>query len=96
MYKDNQVTLKEAINQLLDTYKLKNKMKTLDIINEWSKLVGPMIAKHTRDIYLRDGVLHVKFDSSPLKQEVQMMKTKMIAHLNKELGEEVVKDLKVL
>ena len=94
--KNNEVTLKEALNQLLDSYKLKSKVKSVELIGQWEKLVGSMIAKHTKDIYLRDSVLIWKFDSSALKQEVTMMKSRMIKHLNKEMGEELIKDIKVL
>ncbi|MGB0431735.1 MAG: DUF721 domain-containing protein [Bacteroidia bacterium] len=96
MYNNNQVTLKDAINQLLDSYKLKSKMKTIEIEKKWRSLMGPMIANHTKDIFLKQGVLHIRFDSSPLKQEMQMMKSKTILHLNENLGEAVVKDIRLL
>lgn len=96
MRKNNEITLKEALNQLLDSYKLKSKVKSIELIGQWEKLVGPMMAKHTKDIYLRDSVLILKFDSAALKQEVSMMKTKMIKHLNSEMGEELIKDIRIL
>ena len=96
MNKNNQVTLKEAINKLLDSYQLKGKMKTVELINQWEKLVGPMIARHTKDIYMNGSTLVLKFDSAPLKQEVSMMKTRLIKHLNESLGEEVIKDVSIM
>lgn len=94
--KRNEVTLKEAINRLLDSYKIKNKLKVVQLTSQWEKLVGPMIARHTRDIYMKQDTLVLKFDSAPLKQEVSMMKSRLIVHLNEALGEEVIKDITLL
>jgi len=96
VYKDNQVTLKDAINKLLDTYQLKGKMKTVELVTKWEKLVGSMTAKHTLDIFLHGSTLTLKFDSAPLKQEVSMMKTRLMKHLNDELGEEIIKEIRIL
>ncbi len=71
-------------------------MKTIEISSQWSTLMGPMIANHTKDIFLKEGVLFVRFDSAPLKQEMSMMKTKVIKHLNEQMGEEIIKDIKLL
>lgn len=97
MYKKrNEVTLKEAINQLLDSYKIKNKLKAVELTNQWPKLVGPMIARHTKELYMKQDTLVLKFDSAPLKQEVAMMKTRLMVRLNEALGEEIIKDIVLL
>lgn len=96
MYKNNQITLKEALEKMVDAYQLKGKIKTVELTTKWHTLVGPMLAKHTTYLQLQAGILVIKFDSAPLKQEVSMMKSRMKQHLNEALGEELIKDIRIL
>lgn len=93
MRKNNEVTLKEGINKLLESYQLKGKMKLVELQSNWEGLVGSMIAKHTQEIYMKGNVLVLRFDSAPLKQEVSMMKSRLMKHLNEALGGEPIKDI---
>ncbi|MBX7095019.1 MAG: DUF721 domain-containing protein [Flavobacteriales bacterium] len=89
----NQTTLKEAIDRLLQAYKLKGKMQELDIVSSWEQIMGRTIAKRTKDLYIKDKVLVVKLDSSVLREELQMGKSKIIELINQHAGEEVVNEI---
>ena len=52
MKKTNEVTLKEAIDNMLHVYKLKGKVYEAQLVNSWGRIMGAMIEKHTRDLYL--------------------------------------------
>lgn len=93
---NNEQSLKQALNAYLEAYNLKGKMRAKDIEKNWKELMGPMIAKHTTKIYMHKHTLVVKFDSSALKHEVSMMKSKVIEMLNDYLGEKYIIDLKIL
>lgn len=87
---DNIVTLKDAIDKLLNTYKMSQKMDEISIQNEWEKLMSPAIVKRTKKITLRKGVLQVQIDSSVLRHELSFMKDKIIQKFNKQLGKRVI------
>lgn len=89
-------SLRDAITRLLEVYGLKNKLKGVELESSWAEIVGPMIAKYTQEVKLKNQTLIVKFNSAPLKQEVIMMKSKFIKRLNEELGGEYVKEMLVL
>ena len=89
-------SLGSAITRLLEVYGLKTKLKSIELQSSWAEIVGPMIAKYTKEVQLRNGTLIVKFDSAPLRQEVIMMKSKFIARLNEDLGGEYVKEMLIL
>lgn len=91
--KSNQTTLKDAIDRLLEAYKLKSKMQELDIVSSWEQIMGRTIAKRTKDLYIKDKVLVVKLDSSVLREELQMGKSKIIELINQHAGEEVVNEI---
>ena len=89
----NEYTLKEAINKLLETYRLKGKLSEVNIIERWETMMGKMIAKHTTNIYLKDRKLFLTIDSAPLRHELTFAKEKIIEILNREMGEEVIEEV---
>ena len=91
--KSNSSTLKEAIDDLLNAYRLSDKLDEHRLLSSWEKVMGKMIAKHTKEIYMKDKVLTIKLDSAVLREELSYAKTKMIKLLNDSIGKEVVKDV---
>lgn len=93
MRKSNDYSLKEAITALMQMYNLKGKMDEVHLRTSWDKIMGIPIARHTKGMKLKDGVLFLSLDSPSLKQELLMSKSKMIKLLNEEFGEEIIKEV---
>jgi len=93
MGRHNEHSLKEAIDQLLKAYKLDDKMAERRLIGSWDSVMGAMIAKHTKDLSIRNKQLFVTLDSSGLRNELSMAKTKIIKMLNDEVGREVITEV---
>lgn len=91
--KSNTNTLKDAISDLLKAYHLSDKLDEHRIISSWEKLMGKMIARHTKEIYIKDKVLTIKLDSAVLREELSFAKTKMIRLLNDSIGREIVREV---
>lgn len=89
----NEVTLKEAIQELLDHYKIRGKLNENRLTHSWEKIMGKVIANHTTNVYVKEGVLYIKLDSSVLRQELGYAKTKIIDRINEELEMRVVDDV---
>ena len=62
-------------------------------IQSWGGLLGEGAMKYTTHIYIRNGVLHVRLSSAVLRNELNMSRELLIARLNKEAGEEVIRDI---
>lgn len=91
----NELTLKEAINRLLEVYKLDRGVDEAAIIASWEELMGGPIARRTRNIYFKNGKLVVQLDSSTLRHELNLGKEKLKALLNEKAGKEVVLDIEI-
>ena len=89
----NAVTLKEAIQMMVREFKLSSGLHESKIRENWSKVMGTMIARHTSNISLRKGKLYLKIESAALKQELTYSKDKIKEIFNKELGENVITDV---
>ena len=93
MRDSNQQSLKEALKQYLKEYRLKDKITETQVIGAWPKLMGPSIARHTKELELRKGTLIIRLDSSVLREELSYGKQKIIRTLNEFAGEELIKDI---
>lgn len=93
MSKHNEHSLKEVIDKLLKTYKLDEKLAERKLIASWEGVMGVMIAKHTKDLYIKHKQLFVTLDSSALRNELSLAKTKIVKMLNDEVGTEVINDV---
>jgi len=93
MFKSNEHNLKELINELLKEYKLKDKLKELEIIDTWPKIVGKIIANHTKAIYLRERKIYVTLDNAAIREELYYAKTKLLKLINKQLNENYIEEI---
>lgn len=86
-------TLKDAIDEMLKAYKLRNKFNETYLVTFWEQLMGRGIASRTGKLYVNDKKLYIQITSPPLKQELVMAKSKVIELINREMGETVVEDV---
>lgn len=93
MSKHNEHNLKDAINLLLKTYKLDEKLAEKRLISSWENVMGTMIAKHTTDIYIKHKQLFVTLDSAALRNELVLAKSKIVKMLNDAVGTEVINEV---
>ncbi|MEI6489421.1 MAG: DUF721 domain-containing protein [Bacteroidota bacterium] len=93
MSKHNEHSIKEAIELLLKAYKLDDRLAEKKLISSWETVMGKMIAKHTMDLSIKQKQLFVTLDSSALRNELAMAKTKIIQSLNTHVGSEVINEI---
>lgn len=90
------MTIKEAIEKMLDVYKLRRKFDETSLLAAWPKLMGNAIASRTKQLYIRDKKLFVKVESSVIKSELVLMRSQIITRLNEYAGQVVIEELVVL
>jgi predicted nucleic acid-binding Zn ribbon protein len=91
--KENEQTLKSAISSFLHDQHLDTKLAELNIINNWEKLVGALIAKNTTEIKFRGTVLYLKIDSNALRNELNYQRGKIMALVNTESNQQLITDV---
>ncbi len=93
MSKHNQHTIKDAIEQLLKVYRLDDKLAESRLIGAWEDVMGKMIAKHTKEIVIRQQQLIVTLDSSALRNELALAKTKIVKMMNDAVGRTIITEI---
>jgi predicted nucleic acid-binding Zn ribbon protein len=93
MASSNEYTLKEAIEALIAQFKIEERLSETNVLNDWEKIVGKMIARHTKNIYIKKRVLFVEFDNAALRNELAYAKTRLITAINKALKTDAIDDI---
>ena len=83
----------DLIDKLLAGLGLDDRLQQYRALVIWEAVVGPQIAARTRPVRIRDGILEVNVDQPAWMQQLQLMKPKILARLNSELGKASITDL---
>jgi predicted nucleic acid-binding Zn ribbon protein len=96
MRKPNDKSIKEAMDQLLQVYKLQQKFDETALIAAWPEMMGVAIANRTKELYIRQKKLFVRVESSVIKNELMMMRSQIIEKMNEKAGGEVIVEIVLL
>lgn len=69
---------------------LDQKLQETRLVNNWGSLLGPVIAKSTKKIFIQNRVLVVHIDSSVIRHELFMIRSKIVSALNDSVGQKVI------
>src|SRR5262249_6276345 len=89
----NEVTLKESIGEWLDSYLLREKLNARLLEQNWEKLFGKIIAKHTKKISVSHKKLFLTVESAPLRQELFYSREKMMARINEAIEADFIREI---
>jgi predicted nucleic acid-binding Zn ribbon protein len=93
MKKKNDISLQDAMKDMLQEFKLQPQLNETRIRQVWEKLMGKTIATYTSKVSLHKNVLTITILSAPLKHELTYGKALICKRINEELGEEVVTEV---
>lgn len=93
MRKANDKSLKEAIEQMLQVYKIKRRFDETSIIAHWPQLVGTSVANRTKELFVHDKKLFLRIESSVIKNELMLMRNQIIEKINEEAKAILVEEI---
>ena len=94
MQRRNTQTLGEVLRDFFeDNTELYEKMMEIRVQRAWGEVLGPTIMQYTRNIYVRDKVLHVSLTSSVLRSELTLCRERLVKSLNDYAGASVITNI---
>lgn len=90
MKRNNTEQVGDVIRRLLRQEGLETPLNEYRLIEAWKDVVGPVIARYTMNLYIKNQVLYVHLSSSVLRQELSMSRTLLIRNLNAQVGSQVI------
>lgn len=93
MSRTNDKSIKEAIEQMLQVYKLRRRFDETALIAAWPELMGKSVANRTKQVFIRERKLFVRLESSVLKNELMMIRSQILDKLNERAGSKVLDEI---
>ncbi|WP_019036604.1 DUF721 domain-containing protein [Prevotella amnii] len=94
MFRRKVETLDEVLNLLLRNEGLETPLLQRRLINAWEVVTGDIVAKYTREKFIKNQTLFVKIINPSLKADLSMMKTDIVKKLNTYVGAMIIVDIK--
>ena len=93
MMRSNDKSLKEAIEQMLQVYKIKRRFDETGVIASWPQLVGKSVANRTKELFIHDKKLFLRIESSVIKNELVLMRMQIINKINEDAKGILLEDI---
>ena len=93
MRKANDKSLKEAIELMLQVYKIKRRYEETGIVAAWPELVGKSVANRTKELFIHDKKLFLRIESSVIKNELMLMRSQIISKINDKAKDVLVEEI---
>jgi len=93
MRKSNTQSLSSVLKSFVKENHLERKLDEIDLIKSWEEVVGKMVTRYTKNIYIQNSTLFVETTSPIVRNELLMMKEEIRLRLNEIAGQEIVKTI---
>jgi predicted nucleic acid-binding Zn ribbon protein len=93
MKRTNTESIGELIRQFLRQQGLEAPLNEHRLLQGWAHVMGPIVARYTRDLVVRNQTLYVKLSSPVIRQELMMQRRELVVRLNAYVGAQVICDI---
>lgn len=87
-------SIKDLILQNLRSQGLETPLLQKRIVDSWPEVAGPLVARYTRQAYIRNQTLFVAMTNAALRADLSMRRTEFVRLLNQHVGSQVIADIR--
>jgi len=92
----NEQNLGEAIRLMISELGLEEKILTVQAEEAFQDMMGKYIMGYVENFYVRNKILFIHINSPELKNELSFGKSKIIEHINEDIGKQFITDVRFL
>ncbi len=85
--------ISDVLKEFTQSSKMRSRLQETQLIENWGKTLGPVIADATGKVYIKDRTLFVNIESAVIKNELFMIRTQIRDALNKSVGESIIDNI---
>jgi len=94
--KSDTSSIKSAIEDMLKSYRIKDKFDENKLIANWEQIMGTPIARRTEKVYIKNKVLYAKITSSALRHELTIARQKVLDVIYEHVEKDLIKDVRFI
>ena len=95
MFRRDVQSISDLLNMYLRREGLETPLLQRRAIDAWEKVVGAGVARYTGEKFIKNQTLFVKITNPALRQDLSMMRSKLVQRLNAEVGAMVIADVRI-
>lgn len=93
MRKSNTERVDAAIVQFMRINGIETPYNQYRLIAAWPVVMGPLVQRHTANIFIKNQTLYVQITSPTIKQNLLMEHRALARKLNEHVGAQVIEDI---
>lgn len=95
MFRREVKSISDLLNMYLRREGLETPLLQKRAIDAWDNIMGAMITRYTGEKFIKNQTLYVKITNPALRQDLSMMRTRIVQRINLAVGSQVITDVKV-
>ena len=95
MFRREVKSISDLLNMYLRREGLETPLLQKRAIDAWDNIMGDMITRYTGEKFIKNQTLFVKITNPALRQDLSMMRTRIVQRINKAVGSQIITDVKV-
>ncbi len=95
MFRREVKSISDLLNMYLRREGLETPLLQKRAVAAWDTLMGPTIVRYTGEKFIKNQTLFVKITNPALRQDLSMMRTRIVQRINEAVGSQVIVELRV-
>lgn len=95
MFRREVKSISDLLNMYLRHEGLETPLLQKRAIDAWDTLMGPTIVGYTGTKFIKNQTMFVKITNPALRQDLSMMRTRIVQRINEAVGSRVIVDIRI-
>lgn len=95
MFRRDVKPMRDLLNMFLRVEGLETPLLQRRAVAAWDTIMGPTITRYTDEKYIKNQTLFVKILNPALRQDLSMMRSRIVQRINGAVGSQVIVDLRL-
>lgn len=95
MFRRDVQSISDLLNMYLRREGLETPLLQKRAVDAWDTLMGPSISRYTGEKFIKNQTLFVKILNPALRQDLTMMRSRIVKRINETVGSQVIVDVRI-
>ena len=95
MFKREVKSIGELLQKVLRAEGFETPLLQKRLMDSWGTVVGPTVDCYTSEKFIKNQTLYVKIQNPALRQDLSMMRAQLVNRLNRQVGSQVITDVRI-
>lgn len=95
MFRREVKSIRDLLNMYLRHEGLETPLLQKRAMAAWDTIMGPAISRYTGEKFIKNQTLYVKITNPALRQDLSMMRSRIVQRINGNVGSQVIMDVRL-